>query len=62
MLLFVYSLLMIVIQKSKSMATHISEMNIHVGKPISIKCDLDNPEGNVIIWKHKKRVLFAGDI
>ena len=62
MLLFVYSLLMIVFQKSKSMPTHISEMNIHVGKPISIKCDLDNPEGNVIIWKHKKRVLFAGDI
>ena len=62
MLLFAYSLIVFVIQAAQSMPIHIGEMNIHAGKPFILSCDLNNPEGNVIIWKHKKRVLFAGDI
>ena len=62
MLLFVHSLLVIMIQLLKSMPADIGEMNIHVGKPFILRCDLYNPEGNVIIWKHKKIVLFAGEI
>ena len=62
MFLFAYSFLVIVIQAAQSMPTQNVEMNICAGKRVAIKCDLGNPEGNVIIWKHKKRVLFAGEM
>ena len=43
-------------------AIDILEENVIVGNTFVMKCELDNTEDNVIIWKHTNRVLFAGDI
>jgi len=43
-------------------AVDIVRRDVIAGDDIKISCALENTEGNVVIWKHAGRVLFAGNI
>ena len=43
-------------------ALELTDTVVITGKTIDIKCELENSEDNLLIWKHKGRVLFAGAV
>ena len=55
-------ILLLLLSKAQSKPVEDSELGVSVGDEVLIECDIDNHEDNVVIWKHRNRVLFAGDI
>eukprot|EP00090_Calanus_glacialis_P001020 TRINITY_DN10732_c0_g1_i4.p1 TRINITY_DN10732_c0_g1~~TRINITY_DN10732_c0_g1_i4.p1 ORF type:complete len:362 (-),score=62.60 TRINITY_DN10732_c0_g1_i4:91-1137(-) len=43
-------------------ALELTDTVVITGKTIDIKCELENSEVNLLIWKYEGRVLFAGDV
>ena len=55
-------ILLLLLSRAESKPVEQNELRVSVGDEMLIECDIDNHEDNVVIWKHRNRVLFAGDI
>ena len=60
MFAFIFTLL--AVKFVESIPVKCDELTASYGKHVTIDCNIENQENNVIIWKHGGRVLFAGDI
>ena len=60
--MFAFIFAFLVVKFVGSLPVKSDDLTASYGKHVTIDCNIENQENNLIIWKHGGRVLFVGDI